>query len=46
MDRTANRNRLNASNRADKFEIHRSRIESPFHQKLQPLPNEMPLNRH
>src|SRR5438445_11660579 len=38
-DGSPNRNRLNVSNLADQFEIHRPRIESPFHQKFYPLPN-------
>src|SRR6266540_2337043 len=37
---SANRNRLSVSNGADEFEIHRPRIESPFHQKFQPLSNQ------
>ena len=36
---SANRDRLNVSDLADEFEIHRPRIESPFHQKFQPVPN-------
>src|SRR5688572_26553597 len=35
---STNRNRLNVSNLADQLEIHRPRIESPFHQKFYPLP--------
>jgi hypothetical protein len=38
-DGSPNRNRLNVSNLADQFEIHRPRIESPFQQKFYPLPN-------
>jgi hypothetical protein len=34
-DRPANSNRLDLPNRTDEFKIHRSRIESPFHEKFQ-----------